>query len=359
MFKKNTVFILGAGASWHYGYPTGEDLVRGVKAKADEILQTYEQEDDTGSPAGNNPVRRPNHFRDKSFGEFPETVRSIRSRLIQANPLVIDDFLGRNKGIADIGKLLIAMVLFECEKKQDRSKGDWVRYIVQQLTVGCDQPEDLLANQVTFITFNYDLSLELRLHQALKSYQYFAEAGFSDRFYTKERFLHVYGQLYEFDSSHPGAPKGPYNNMIFPFADEIDRAYDSAQNIHTISHDEKSAAPEIVKAIAEAEYLYFLGYGFDHRNSNLLGLGQCSENIKRQYVYFTNKGNSNKVNKSVERAFGLSNPENRVDENPFGDLMGDHYRRISNPLGDGVKFYCEKSIKSVYDALAQDFDWPE
>jgi len=31
MFKNPTVFILGAGASWHYGFPTGEDLVRKVQ----------------------------------------------------------------------------------------------------------------------------------------------------------------------------------------------------------------------------------------------------------------------------------------------------------------------------------------
>jgi hypothetical protein len=35
MFNPNkTVFILGAGASWHYGYPTGEELVKKVIAKA-------------------------------------------------------------------------------------------------------------------------------------------------------------------------------------------------------------------------------------------------------------------------------------------------------------------------------------
>jgi hypothetical protein len=30
MFTNKTVFILGAGASWHYGYPTGEELVKQV-----------------------------------------------------------------------------------------------------------------------------------------------------------------------------------------------------------------------------------------------------------------------------------------------------------------------------------------
>src|ERR1700740_919506 len=34
MFKAKTVIILGAGASWHYGYPTGEELVKRVISKA-------------------------------------------------------------------------------------------------------------------------------------------------------------------------------------------------------------------------------------------------------------------------------------------------------------------------------------
>jgi hypothetical protein len=38
--KNPTVFILGAGASWHYGYPTGEKLVQKVIEKA-KCASTY------------------------------------------------------------------------------------------------------------------------------------------------------------------------------------------------------------------------------------------------------------------------------------------------------------------------------
>ena len=37
MFKKKTLFVLGAGASWHYGYPTGEELVVEVQALAKRL----------------------------------------------------------------------------------------------------------------------------------------------------------------------------------------------------------------------------------------------------------------------------------------------------------------------------------
>jgi hypothetical protein len=40
MFDAKTVFIIGAGASWHYGYPTGEQLVSQVIQKA-KIAEAY------------------------------------------------------------------------------------------------------------------------------------------------------------------------------------------------------------------------------------------------------------------------------------------------------------------------------
>jgi hypothetical protein len=46
MFRKDTVFILGAGASWHYGYPTGEELIKEVIAKtgiAEDYFRRAEQ----------------------------------------------------------------------------------------------------------------------------------------------------------------------------------------------------------------------------------------------------------------------------------------------------------------------------
>jgi hypothetical protein len=395
MFKKETVFILGAGASWHYGYPTGEELVKRVKGKARGLLTHLAVTDlafvaiDAAAKSEMASIKeelaraeyvrqsRPKHaVKDTAFEEFLSDLKVLKSRIEQANPLVIDDFLGRNDGIANVGKLLIALVLFDCEKMQEirprkiddkgndiGDEGDWVRYIVQHLTVDCETPEKLLDNKVTFVTFNYDLSLERRLHAALKNYQWFAKDGYSEHFFDpingRNRVYHVYGQLYDFSPVHPNGPENTYSNESFPLVADIDRAYNAAQNIQTIAPDEKVVAPEIVKAIADAKYLYFLGYGFDHRNNKLLGLGvnQCPSGPQR--ISFTNYGNSNKVSKSVERIYAPEQGVLDVNGVPLGSLLGDQYRKRSYPRGSGSKFHCEKSIKSVYDALAVDFDWPE
>jgi hypothetical protein len=352
MFKKKTVFILGAGASRHYGYPTGEDLVTEIKQTAENIINDYDYPGLDGNSKWSDTAKCPLHYKGK-IDKLSIDLHKIKDKLEQANPLVIDDFLTHNADIADIGRLLIAMVLLKYEKS-GLTEGDWVRYVVQHLTFDCKKSEDLLANKVTFVTFNYDLSLEWRLHEALKNYKFFSDDGYSDAFFKPGRIFHVYGSLRDFDPANSNKPMNNLNGVIFPFRDEIDRAWEASLNtdedgnprIRTIS-SEKSAAREIVDAIAQAEYLYFLGYGFDRRNNQLLGLGNAL--VTKQAVYFTNFRNYNKVGKQVAKTFHLSERE----------LIGDSYFAGAPPYGGGNWYPCEKSIKSVYDALAEDFDWPE
>jgi hypothetical protein len=49
MFTERTVFVFGAGASWHYGYPTGEELVKKVRQKAKFASQFFENSMTTNS----------------------------------------------------------------------------------------------------------------------------------------------------------------------------------------------------------------------------------------------------------------------------------------------------------------------
>ena len=373
MFKRKTTFILGAGASWHYGYPTGEELVQKAVETARDICRAYYAEtDEAGKTPSPFVETYPQHYRSQEqFDSFIRHLRLFEAKVNEANPLVIDDFLGHNKDIADVGKLLIAMVLLECEsdassrpaKKREREEralcGDWIRYVVQQLTVDCDKPSDLLDNEVYFVTFNYDLSLETGLYWKLANYNWFNNGGFCDDFLSQGRIQHVYGQLYGFDVKHPSTPTGTYNNARFPLADKIDRAYDAAQNIRTISPDEKSASAEILTVIKEAEYLYFLGYGFDRRNNRLLQLNSGIGVSGAQHIFFTNYGNKNKVSKTVESIYVPQQNAHDLNGLPLGSLLGENYQKRSMPHLRGTKFDVEKSTKSVYDALADDFDWPE
>ena len=48
MFREPTAFILGAGASYHYNYPTGEQLVKAAIKKAQHLENFISQHTQTG-----------------------------------------------------------------------------------------------------------------------------------------------------------------------------------------------------------------------------------------------------------------------------------------------------------------------
>jgi hypothetical protein len=78
VFNRNhTVFVLGAGASWHYGYPTGADLVRKVLDKAEIVRSFCDQA--VRSPAPSAVVHFPKYLSDDASGTAPsDGLRGIQ-----------------------------------------------------------------------------------------------------------------------------------------------------------------------------------------------------------------------------------------------------------------------------------------
>src|SRR6185369_12980112 len=166
MFEEETVFILGAGASSHYGYPTGEQLVNEVKETTKHLQRLFEESKHHTNAqfpeyvtAKNNvllPVFswQPEKLWDSSISELDQ----LGKRLEQVNPIVIDTFLGHNKKLQDIGKLVIALVLLKRNRAGRLVQNDWYRFIIHKIITKCKQSKDILENKVTFVTFNYDTS---------------------------------------------------------------------------------------------------------------------------------------------------------------------------------------------------------
>lgn len=127
MFKAKTVFILGAGASWHYGYPTGEELVRRIIQKA-SIAREHFQRFITGPSAAPltqmpafvarySPHTHPTGMQDliAHWARAATECQDLIERLKTTDPLVIDYFIGHNRDLEDIIRLCIAWVILERE----------------------------------------------------------------------------------------------------------------------------------------------------------------------------------------------------------------------------------------------------
>jgi hypothetical protein len=391
MFVNETVFIFGAGASWHYGYPTGEDLVKKVIQKA-RIAGEYFK----ASSMGPN-VQRPFYIMRDAPGNSGASTNEVRaqwrkaqgecgslvSRLEQVSPLVIDYFLGQNPTLQPIGKLMIAWVILECEhlysslrgninrrelllnspdlRDRERAptvdvskyKDNWYRFIIHKLITNCTNSSDLLKNKVHFVTFNYDVSLEHALSDALGNIEQF-DAPDVQNFIKDNRIMHVYGKVREpgsvdsMDWSTPWGNKQAHEDPTYHgmFKSFLDVVYASSQSIRVIDPADKESDKKVIKAarkvISNAKCIYILGYGFDENNNKRLELSKALYyQDNKKCVLFTNYNNVNRINKSASRV-----------------LFHNSAHFLNSPVeGDQTKnYYFEKSVRDTYEALELDFE---
>jgi hypothetical protein len=387
MFKAKTVIILGAGASWHYGYPTSEELVTRAIEKA-KIARDYFNNpnvrlakrprivsgDDPAVPKdGNTGLQR-------QWATATNKCQDLIERLVAADPLVIDYFIDQNRHLEDIAKLCVAWVILEREfvsiqyggnenrrELNLKANDNWYRFLLRKLTSGCTDGEALLSNKVTFVTFNYDVSLEIGLYRGLGHLAKFS--NYAEEFITKnDRIIHIYGRLRKDPPWHLAginweifggvslasgtlAQTNP-PQLWTDVTALLDHAFETSQGLEIIAPEKAIADGEVPdhiqkarKAISEAECVYILGYGFDELNSRLLKLPEYLRMLgNAKTVMFTNYKNSGVVNKNAARLLGLHPHE----------LLPEGGRLIQ-----GTTSVCEKSVKDVYGALALDFDSPE
>ncbi len=375
MFKQETVFILGAGASWHYGYPTGEQLVKRVIKTAHQVGQYLRETTIVPMPLYVAEVpHQAGSYTKQFYLAAAQECYSLAKQLELINPLVIDYFLADHCSLRRIGKLMIALVLLDCESqyeehrvnpnRQDekppgKGQDDWYRFLIHRLTVGCKSPTDLSENKVTFVTFNYDVSLETRIVHNLSMIEKFGEQEAS-KFFWIPRILHVYGCLRSVETHSGGrVPPYPMHGKAWSVAnhqfivDALNLAYEASKRLRTIASEDKDAEMNALsvarEVIEKAKTVYILGYGFDKENSRLLNIDSLlkydhARPMKR--VMFTNYQDSNRVNKEASLLF--SGTRGQI-------FTGSDF--ISRR--DAGEIYIERSARNVYDAFSLDFDDPE
>jgi hypothetical protein len=279
--------------------------------------------------------------------------------------LVIDYFLDHNQDLEVVGKFCIAWAILEAEavyRQKHRGgmeinyENHWYRFLIHKLTTGCPDIPTFLQNRVSFITFNYDVSLEYELCRGLSALKRFSQKNTIQTFLGGNRITHVYGRIRrdpflappQLDLQALAGPVGAQKPDLQwqQSVDLMDRIYEASSGLNIISPGKAAAVTNDILAarrnISEARCVYILGYGFDRANSELLELPEHLRLAGSQKkVMFTDYKDGGVVNKNAARLFGIS-PNELLQ--PGGHIV---------PSGAG---WCEKSIKNVYDALAVDFD---
>jgi hypothetical protein len=356
MYARNTVFVLGAGASVHYGYPTGEQLIGAIEKKARELrnwceqsrqhhsLETLAWESERDGANGNRA-----HEIEERWTRRANICEAFAKRLRVARPLVVDYFLGLNSDLHDLGRLLIAWVILECETRpptHDAPHLDWLRFVRHQLTDGCGKSSDLIGNKVSFLTFNYDVSLELTLNNGLSANSHFDRSDVDD-FFKAGRITHVYGRVRDpVDARRIDFETLKRMRSIDHAAREaIDEVYRLSKGIRVIDPNDKGADERALEfarnQVANAAIVYILGFGFDKNNIVRIGLDGVTRNGRKR-VLMTNFQNHGRINKRADRLLFS------------GASIFARDRNAEIAVHD--QLIVEKSAKSVYEALAIDFE---
>ena len=262
------VFVLGAGASVPYGYPTGYGLREHLIEIPNTIFNNSSIDQQLYYLLNN---RKP-----------ANVIAEFKSVFYNCGVNSIDLFLTNNESFDKIGKVLIAYILTQCEyisRVKDLGKQEnqnWMQYfynIFISRAVGKDGL-DLLINKpfnMAFITFNYDRSLEYFFESSIYSLYYDHFQKHPDDFLKiKEKIIihHMYGSINKPDISY-GMLAG-------------EKALELSKHINII-HDEnrKESSKKSNELLEQAEKIVFLGFGYDEYNiSNLLNDKPLSGNKK-------------------------------------------------------------------------------
>ena len=278
MIRKQTLFVLGAGASIPYEFPSGKKL--------QETLCKLTAR--TDNPAG---------MALKEIGYSDEDIHNFARTLARSKIPSIDTFLARNAQFSDIAKAAIAALLIACESedvlfKPDNDE-DWYAYLWSKMAAVDIRIDMLAQNQVSFITFNYDRSLECFLHETTKS-TFAVDDDASFNAWRRFPIIHVYGDIGQFALDTSGQIIRPY---LSPSVVEV-----ASKRLRVVPEmrDDDSSSGDIRKLIILASKIIFLGFSFDEMNCQRIGLKSTFKEMKSE---------GDPLPEIHATTLGLSNPE--------------------------------------------------
>lgn len=264
-----TVLVLGAGASYPYGFPTAKEL-------KNRICEAFSSPNTAGSRlVGNN------------LGHTLDQFLKFREAFWRSGVPSVDAFLARRTEFLPVGKLAIAYCLVPLEDESTlfapplHGSGDWYEYLSVKLAASFDEFGD---NKLSIITFNYDRSLEHYLFTSLRNWHGRSVDECIEKL-AEIPIIHVYGQLSRIPYPQHGCrqylPPGGDASKVHP------ALLDAAAGI-TLVHEKESELQEAHNLLTAAERICFLGFSYDPLNLSRLAIN--TKNTSPGRIFGTARG---------------------------------------------------------------------
>jgi hypothetical protein len=305
MYKTSTVFIVGAGASFEIGMPTGVALRDTIRQQVD-ISFEFGNRPISGSPriarALETKIPLSINANVDEYNKYLVAGRHISRALGQA--ISIDNFVENleDEKIETMAKLAIAEAILIAEENSilhkqidergresflwDKLEKTWYHTFFQTIVEGRKKSniEDIFDN-ISIITFNYDRSIEYYLKSALENY-YAVEASFAASMVNRLTIYHPYGVVGKLPWQAGSAVTADFGGS------GTSQLYEISTSIKTFSEQtsDEVVLEKMRAVISECEQLVFLGFAFHDANMDLL---QPTTPTKAIRVIGTAKGISN------------------------------------------------------------------
>jgi len=270
MFNRQTLFIVGAGASDEVGFPVGKTLAQNIGKKMDI---RFERGDPVGT-GDHDLFTHIIHQRRQEADEFQHAARLIRDGIGFAQS--IDDFLDQHRSNPYVnlyGKAAIIQAVVEAERESslffERHSGvetfdaeklanTWFVKFMYMLGRGIPRENVReIFDRVSFIIFNYDRCVEHFLTNALQRL-YGITADDAVSIVDDLHIMHPYGLVAPLSQ----VPFGATRLNCVALADGI-RTYTEQMGAADV-------ISEIALEIARAQCIVFLGFAFHGQNILLL-----------------------------------------------------------------------------------------
>jgi hypothetical protein len=293
MFRSKTLFIIGAGASREVGFPLGLELKQTISTLldirfADGFRQLSGDHDITETFRH---IARGDAARRGDINPLLHVCWLIRDAMPQA--MSIDNFLDAHNENSDLvwcGKLAIAQAILQAEKQSafyihpnDRPKLDhggladkWFAKLFQKLHEGVSkQRVEQIFNNVSFVSFNCDRSIEQYFPHAIQNY-YGISLADAQKITAKLTIIHPYGVC--------GALPWQGGSAVVEYGE---RGYPTtllkvAGQIHTFTErvEDTEMLASIREEVSSADTIVFLGFAYHRLNMELLKLEKRSQGSK-------------------------------------------------------------------------------
>ena len=324
------VFIIGAGCSVPYGFPTGAMLMQKLKdfnygdknldspsfSLPSYLFDLYHelfgkyQEYANLRKAGGQYSYVADSIEIKISNKIHETIVPFANSIRHSMMVSTDEFLKNRLGQkqneqADFGKRLIAYEILKAEQASRLGNIDWIQHLLSRI----DQQDNWkeILKQTVFLTFNYDRVLEYCIFLYLTSDKQCADAD-AHAFIKEMQIFHVNGFIGPLEKIPFGAVE---NGKYQEIAKRMETVWEKRRNR---DESEKERYQGFLK---NAERVYFMGFSYIPDNLESIGIPRGAEIIRNAKVYAT--------------AMGLS-PQNRLRISSYLDLKDFEKRNEPEPM---------------------------